>query len=450
MIFTSDTPEVLAAQVIFLILLPVVLIAPPRWGILAWLLMGNLDPTGPESSVFVVGWMNATKSIILPLYLWWRLRAEPSEAPSMLPTRLWIALTAYAAAATIWSPFPLAAGKLVGNMLGIALTVVVLEKTVRRGLLDTRNLTWLMVGSLALGAVQTYGFRGQSYGFDGLDEPLRFTSFITAQQYAAFLVVFLAVILTHSELRPVPRTVLCAVVCLALALNGSRTWIVGGALVVGVYIWISHRKVAAFAAFVVGTGILGVLLVSNLTRVDDDVIDDTSGRVAATAGAIFTGRDTSHNAGLRNLNFRFAMYNGVVAELGSATTTELLLGHGTSSGGNVAMRTFPTMYKLDHLDPNRVIHNEWLRALYEWGILGLVLLAGVFASLVIGLAVRCRDRELRTRAATILAFMPAFLAAISSENVVAGAGNAVTMSLGIAVALFWTPTSAKRPAWRTS
>jgi hypothetical protein len=41
----------------------------------------------------------------------------------------------------------------------------------------------------------------------------------------------------------------------------------------------------------------------------------------------------------------------------------------------------------------------------------------------------------------VLSFLPAFLLAFTTENVIAGAGNAVTMSLGLILALLWIPRS---------
>jgi hypothetical protein len=78
-VFSGDLPEVFAAQVLFWVLLPIVIFASPRWGVLAWLIMGNLDASGPgQSNSTAVGWINATKGVVIPLYLWWRLRHTPS------------------------------------------------------------------------------------------------------------------------------------------------------------------------------------------------------------------------------------------------------------------------------------------------------------------------------------------------------------------------------------
>lgn len=102
------------------------------------------------------------------------------------------------------------------------------------------------------------------------------------------------------------------------------------------------------------------------------------------------------------------------------------------------MRVFPNSYKPEQIDANRVIHNEWLRALYEWGVAGLSLLALSLLALPLGV-LRTSDSRWRRNAPIVLAFLPAFLASLSAENVLAGAGNAVTMSLALIVALLWAP-----------
>jgi O-antigen ligase len=437
-VFDAQMPEVLAAQVIFWILLPIVLWAPPKWSVLAWLVMGNLDTTGAgQGSVATLGWINAVKGILLPLYLWWRMRGAPSEISRTTPARLWFALMAYAAFAGLWAPFPVAAAKLVGNMLGIFLTVLVIEKTVRNGLLGSRSLVILVVSSLVLAIIQTYYFGGASYGFDGAGQPSRFSSFIAAQQYAAFLVAFLAVVLWQRQLRLQMRLGLSLALCFALFLNGSRTWFLGAALVGVVYLCLSFRRVVAAIAFGLATTALLALLAVNLQPTNTTILDDSASRIAATLSALVNGNDTSHNIGMANLSFRLSVYEGVLTELRAATLRELFLGHGTSSGATVVMRVFPHSYHEDSLDPNRAIHDEWLRALYEWGIVGLTVLVGMFTALIGGVLARYKDPATRHGAIAVFSFLPAFLLAFSTENILAGAGNAITMSMAIVIGMLW-------------
>ena len=437
-LFSGQAPEVVAAQMLFWLLLPCVLFAPPRWAILAWLVMGNLDTTGRNSVASTsVGWVNASKGILLPLYLWWRLRKVPGQILLALPARLWLLLALYAGVACFWSPFPLAAAKMVGNMVGILLTFVVLERAARCGYLSSRVLAILILVSLGLGVVQTVSFK--AYGFDGVGRPTRFSSFVTAQQYAASLVAFFAVSVRHPAFRLPTRMFLVLALGTALVLNGSRTWFIGAVVIVLIYLWQLHARILAFSMVCLSTMVLGALLALNFNPNQSDPFEYGSSRITATAAALITGEDTAQRLGLANLNFRFSVYDGAISELGSSSIGELLLGHGTSSGGDVVMRVFPRAYRVDTLDPNRVLHNEWLRSLYEWGIGGLCLVIAVLATLLIGLMRRYQLDAARVGSAIALSFAPAFLLAFSTENLIAGAGNAVTMSLALLVSLSWAP-----------
>lgn len=441
----SDVPEVFAAQILLWLLLPFVLFSTPRWAVLAWLVMGNLDTTGPSSSVSsAVGWMNASKGSLLPLFILWRLRRTPSDILASLPAKLWLFLIAYVGFATVWSPFPLAAAKLIGNMIGTLLTFIVLEKAARVGLVDSRTIVILIAASLGLGILQTFYFGGVSYGFDGNGRSSRFSSFVSAQQYAAYLVAFLAIALWHPRFRLLARVCLIAAVGISLALNGSRTWFLGAACVVLLYVWFSSRRALVTALLAMSTVVLGSMLYINLDPNRSDSLDTGPGRIAATIQALATGQDTAQRAGLANWDFRLAIYDGILDDLRSSSLRQLVFGHGTSSGGNILIRVFPHSYSPSTVDPNRAIHNEWLRALYEWGIGGFCVMAAVLIALVWGLLTRYSNTVTRASSAAALSFVPAFLVAFTTENLIAGAGNAITMGLALVVATSWTPRLQER------
>jgi hypothetical protein len=228
----------------------------------------------------------------------------------------------------------------------------------------------------------------------------------------------------------------------ALILNGSRTWFLGALVVLLVYFFLTFRRVVLAATFVaIGAG-FGIALILNLSSREFDVLDDTSSRIVATLSAVLTGQDTSANTGLANLDFRLTIYKDAVEEVKSSNAAQTLFGHGTSSGGNIVMHVFPQSYRADRLDPNRAVHDEWLRALYEWGIAGLVLLISVFVGLLKALWSYHRERTEHVDPLAALSFLPAFLLAFSTENLLASAGNAVTMSLALIVGLSWIPRGA--------
>jgi hypothetical protein len=231
-----------------------------------------------------------------------------------------------------------------------------------------------------------------------------------------------------------------------LILNGSRTWFFGALVVLFVFLFLSFRTIV-FATTVAALGLVfGGALILNVSSKEIDILGDSSSRIVATLSALWKGEDTSENTGLANLDFRLTIYRNVLEELRSSKPSALLFGHGTSSGGEIVMRVFPQSYKADRLDPNRAIHDEWLRAFYEWGIIGLGLLISVFAALLKTLWSYHRERVEGVDPVAALSFLPAFLLAFSTENLLAGAGNAVTMSLALIVGLSWIPRSASKRA----
>ena len=350
----GDSPAVLAAQVLFFVLLPCVLFFPLRWAVLAWLLMGNLDATHAGDSLSSVGALNAAKSLVLPLYLIWRLRAVKSEVYRTKAAHLWIALTIYATAAALWGPFMVAGFKLAGNMAGIILGVIALEKAARKGLIDGRALQILIWTSLGLALVQTYYYDGLAFGFDGTDQSARFSSFIAAQQFAAFLVAFLTLALWHVDFGPKTRLITVCGVLAALVLNGSRVWFLGALLVVSVYMAMALRRYVVIFACALGTLVTAGLLASGFDPSTDFTVDNSSNRILATVNAAVTGADTSNRVGLRDLTFRTAIYNGIIDDILSARMFELVLGHGTSSGANSVLRIFQQLrLRASGSQPNR-------------------------------------------------------------------------------------------------
>ena len=245
--------------------------------------------------------------------------------------------------------------------------------------------------------------------------------------------------LWYPSFRTGTRVWLSMAVGAVLVLNGSRTWFFGALVVLLVFLFLSFRTIV-FATTVIALGLVfGIALIANVSSQEIDILGDTSSRIVATLSAVWKGQDTSENTGLANLDFRLTIYKYVLEELKASKPAALLFGHGTSSGGEIVMRVFPQSYKEDRLDPNRAIHDEWLRAFYEWGIVGLGLLISVFAALLKMLWSYHRERAEGVDPVAALSFLPAFLLAFSTENLLAGAGNAVTMSLALIVGLGWIP-----------
>ncbi len=419
---TASEPDVLFARALLAVLIPVVLAAPLRWAAAAWLVMTNLDASGSGGAATAqVGWLNAVKALVLPGWLLWRLRRVPGHLESSLGGRAWLLLAIYAGLSALWSEFPLAGAKLAAGMAGILLAGMALERAARAGALDEGVIFRFLAASLALAVFQTVFFADGSFGFAGRGMPQRLTSFVSAQQFAALLAALLAWLLWVPRLHPGLRTAMVLGLFAALAANGSRTWSAGALLILLIHTACRGRNRGGLLRLAAA-----VLLLVSVPAARRGLLRqpaaEPANRLAATASALLTGQDRADGMGLGTARFRLAMYRGAVAAMSRNTTWQWIFGHGSGSGGRLGLELFPYAYRPESLDANRVIHNEWLRAAYEWGALGELLWACTLGALA---AFAWRERH-RPQGAALLAYLPALLLGVSAENVMDGAGNAVT------------------------
>lgn len=424
----SDS-DVLAAGILLAALTPLVLFGPLRWAVLGWLVMAQLDASGSGRATYAqLGWLNAFKSVAAPLWLLWRLRAVPSALHRSWVARAWLLLAGYALTASLWSPFPLAGVKMAVGMVAMLASLVAMEKAVRAGALGTRTLAVFTLATLLLAAVHVAAFGDGSFGFAGRGMPARFTSFVAAQQYAALLAALIAWTLWRRDLPSRLGEALTPALFAALAANGSRTWSLGALATVSIHAgasrrWTSWLRVA-----------IAVALLASVPAMRRGLAKQAEGepanRLTATASAILTGEDRAGGMGLGTLRFRLAMYRGVLEEMRSSPLRTWCLGHGSGSGGSLAVRLFPWAYRLESLDANRVIHNEWLRVLYEWGAVG----AALWAAVVGGVLVFAWRRRRDAAGAALFSYVPAWMLGLTMENLLDGAGNAVTTGFLLLVA----------------
>ena len=423
-------PDVVVARVLLVALAPVVLAAPPRWAVLAWLVMTNLDATGSgQPTNLEVGWLNAFKGLVLPAWLVWRLRQAGGDVHASIGGRCWAALALYAGLAATWSVFPLAGAKLALAMGGILLAAMALERAARAGLLDSRTILSFMLATLVLGVLQTALLGGGSFGYAGRGMPERFTSFVAAQQYAALLTALLAWVLWVPHMSPVRLNASVLALLAALAVNGSRTWSAGALLVLAVRALL-HRHRTDLLRIAAAIAILAsVPAVRRGLQAPSPA--EPANRLTATASALIRGEDRPDGMGLGTARFRLRIYQGVWRAVQEGGVRPLVFGHGSASGGKLALELFPWAFRTETLDAARAIHNEWLRVLYEWGLVGLALWLAVLVSLA-ALAWKARRNE---AGAALLSYLPALGLGLGTENILDGAGNAVTAGLLVLLAL---------------
>jgi O-antigen ligase len=334
----------------------------------------------------------------------------------------WLAFVFYIAVAAIWSWFPLSAVKLVGEMLGTFLICMAFLRASKAGVLTPSMIVPVTIGALIIGILRMVFLPG--YG----DEPTRFTGFTSAQEYAAFLASLYAVALCSKAIRPAVRITLGVVLFAAILLDGSRIWTIGlaamtltGLLISEARTWVKIYGIAFVVLAGVGfaaqsDAIIGLL--NNYAR---------SNRVAAAAVAIYQGNDRSDELG--TYQFRRGVYQRAIAAIQQSSPLEIVFGHGTSNG-----RILRGSMSEGVGDPNRAVHNEWLRVLYEWGVVGALLWL-IFLGAVIAYAYQGTRKANGSYARPLLAFIPGLLGALSTENFVAGAGTAGNIGIILLIAL---------------
>ena len=404
---------------LYLVLSLGVLLLPLRWSLVAYLLLSTIDAATTREGI---GILNSVKGILLPLYLLWRLRRYSGHQKMILAPIAWMLLVVYAGVAASWSMFPIAALKLVGHMIGSLLICCMFMRATKGGYLDPGVVLPATIGAVALAGLRSAFLPNYS------DEAVRFTSFSTAQSFAAFLAALYCVALCSRVMRPRLRIVLCTVLLCSLVLDGSRIWAMGvmmatlcALLIANVRPWIKLCGIGfALVSLTVLVGSRDVVFASIARRAE-------SNRIAATITAVYEGNSRSYGLGTYNLRrgFDAKEFNAIV----ESPLAQLAIGHGTSNGALTTGYRFTTA-----TDPNRLMHNEWLRVIYEWGIAGLALFL-MFLSSVAVFAIQGVRRDFRGYARPLVVFLPGLLLGLAGENILAGAGNAVSVGFLLLIAL---------------
>ncbi|HLH01912.1 MAG TPA: O-antigen ligase family protein [Bryobacteraceae bacterium] len=402
---------------LYLLFFGMAVFAPHRWAIIGYLLLSNIDLGTHNASI---GALNTAKAMILPVYLLWRFRAWGGHGKLTPAPVIWILLTSYVAIASLWTLYPAYALKLIAHLLGSLLIAMMLLRASKGGYITVRTIVIVAVGTL--GIALAHWFLAHNWG----GEPDRFSTFADAQSFAAFVTALYCAIITSRTLSLVLRTALAAALVFSVLLNGSRTWLIGLLVSSLLAIFVSQvRSWVKLLSFVL-TLMFGTLLIAEFSVVMNWVAQMSgSNRIARAVSDAYRGNYKA--TGLGTFKLRETLFHRTVAGIASGTPAELIFGHGTCNGAQIAA----TISK--NPDPNRALHDEWLRALYEWGIVGLLLWLGFIGSLV-----HYSLRAIRgggDYAQPLFTYLPAFAIGLSGENIIASAGNAVSLGLLMLIAL---------------
>jgi len=422
--FAND--PLIAARLLFWIFAAGVLLLPMRWSFFCFILASHMDITSLTfASATTVGFENTIRIAVLPLLLLARAGFAPlKQFQWRLPAKLWAALVAYAAIAGLWSGFALSAAKMVVYLAAYLVLYVALSYGWSAGWINIGTIRLTAWCAVALAVVQTF-FLGNEWG--GIEE--RFTSFTSAQYFAACLVSLLAILVFSGGRRGFVHYVTCVLIVAAIVLSGSRYVFISTVLLLivasfrtqGDSEWfqfrISGKKVLLTSVLVVG---VAVVLIAYGP-------ENRFGEVLTTA--------SDRDANLREVGtfgWRLGIYEEIFERLDKRTFAHLFFGSGTSSGAVVMLDRESYNYEPDGIDANRVLHSEYLRALYEWGIVGLILFLAFLCATVIAF-----KRKITAEGGGIgLAFLgvlPSLLIGLAIENLFAGAVSAAGVGILLAM-----------------
>jgi hypothetical protein len=393
------------------------------------------------NSATAVGFENTIRIAGLPALLLLRTGFAPlREMTWALPQKIWLGLIAYAAIAGFWGGFPLSAIKMVAYLVAYFVLYLVFCSAWCEHWLDIGLVRLMAWSVIALAVLQTFVL-GDEWG--GLEE--RFTSFSAPQYFAAFLVAVLA-ILMFSGARGWFHYATCGGLMAAIVLSGSR------------YVFVSMVALAVIGCFQLASGRHGslrwrpnlrkMLLTLGIAAAGIGILVAylPYNRIDELVGAVSEDDATVEDVG--TFAWRLGIYEDVLEHLEKRTGPELFLGSGTSSGAALMLNHDPDHYDREGIDANRVLHSEFLRALYEWGIPGL----GLLLAFVIATTAGFVQKIAAEGGGTALAFagaLPSIVLGLAIENMLASAASAGGVGILLAMTFAWKgePVDVWHGAW---
>lgn len=424
----------LVARALFWVFAAGVLVLPMRWSLFCFILASHMDITSVTfNSATAVGFENTIRIVGLPTVLLLRTGFTAlKDVAWTLPQKIWLALIGYAAIAGFWSGFPLAAVKMVAYLIAYFVLYMIFcgawgERWLDIGLL--RLVAWSVI---ALAVLQTFVL-GNAWG--GLEE--RFTSFSAPQYFAAFLVAVLAILMFSGD-RGWFHYATCGALMITIVFSGSR------------YVFVSTVALAVIGCFQLVSGRHGSLSWKpNLRKMLVTLVIAAAGtgilfsylpynRIDELVGAVSEDDATVQDVG--TFAWRLGIYEDILERLEKRTGTELFFGSGTSSGAALMLNHDPDHYDLEAIDGNRVLHSEFLRALYEWGIPGIGFLLAFLIATTAGF-VRKIIAEGGGPGLAFAGALPSIVLGLAIENMLASAASAGGVGILLAMTFAWNGES---------
>lgn len=416
---------VLFLEILFLLISCMVFLLPVKWGVWAYILATNFHLAGlriaaegysfaSASSVGIGGLMTV---VVLPVALMAKIKFEPIRyVYNSRVTKVWILLVLYVLLMSFFSPYFTSAVKMTAYMGWYTFVFSIFVYCWERGYFGRRKVVILFWVIFATAIIQTYVFQIFSDG-------KRLTTFLNVQYFGVFLVSFVSYMLFSR--RGVVENLSILAALAGIFLTGSRYILVGSLMVFVVYYFLVILDLSSIVKMVNGGVKITVYSVVTILSILSIPYLFPESRMNRLIGEALLGGGGYEEVG--TLVWRIGMYAEALDEISSRGALEILFGSGTSTGAEVGINFRPDRYKAGSLDANRIIHNEYIRALYEWGVFGLFL----FLYSIVG-AIIYFYRYLRKLdawgAAPFVAISPLLLGSLMIENSLAGAGSIAGVS----------------------
>ncbi len=411
----NDNPMVVPTAV-FWILVFLTVLSPVRWSVVLYLLLVQIDLSAVGNfSTDSMGFQNAIKVVVIPTLLLFKIRKELQISEDARKYfGLWFLFVAYVGLASLWSPYRVSGIKMVGYLYAYSALFLVFTAAWRQDWFNAKTLMFAVWCSLIGATIQTY-FLGNAFGGDEFQ--FRFTSFSGAQSFAPFLLSILVLLLFREKASfSIFATALAA--SLGLLLTGSRSAFLGLIWVLLFYgVFSANRSAGKIRlgmilkrALLMGASI-AIILTTIVTFLPDNRLNEMM-EAAVEKNATIDDVGT--------FGWRLSLYQRTLDELVHRSPAKLLVGSGTSSGADLVLEG--GFFQESNLDANRAIHDEFLRATYEWGILGLFTLVFFLVS-ALKLSIRMVADNASPAAWAFLAIFVPFLISLTVENFLADSGS---------------------------
>jgi hypothetical protein len=370
------------------------------------------------ASASTIGIGGALNVVVLPAILIAKLKFSPLGIiwKSKI-LRYWVTFTVYVAVSSLLTDYLTSALKMVAYIGWYPVVFAIFTSCWRKGYIKHKRISTVFWVFIFLAVIQTYIFGVFSDGD-------RFTAFINVQYFGVFLSSFMVYFVYKKNNFINSLSALVAVV--SIVLSGSRYVLLSAIFIILFYWFLRKYKsrlnlhdlidVSLKTLFLALTVIASVSLIPLIfpgSRINELLVK------ALLSGGGYEAVGT--------LAWRVGMYIEAIDQIEGRNIIGYLFGSGTSSAAEVGLEYRPDRYSVGGIDANRIVHNEYLRALYEWGVMGLCLMVySIFGSFV-ALSKMYFNMDIHDSLPFISLF-PLVAGSLLIENALAGSGSIAGVS----------------------